>query len=60
MTRSPSDESGQRGIGVFHPDKRPMQRIGIVPDIEVTRTIEGIHAGRDEILEEAIRQIRKR
>lgn len=45
------------GIGVFYPDKRPTQRIGIVPDIEVKPTIEGIKAGRDEVLEEALRQI---
>jgi len=46
------------GIGVFYPDKRPTQRIGIVPDVEVLPTIEGIRAGRDEVLEEAIRRIR--
>ena len=45
------------GIGVFYPDKRPTQRIGIVPDIEVRPTIAGIRAGRDEVLEEAVRQI---
>ena len=45
------------GIGVFYPDKKPTQRVGIVPDIEVTPTIEGIRAGRDEVLEEALRQI---
>jgi C-terminal processing protease CtpA/Prc len=46
------------GIGVFYPDKRPTQRIGILPDIVVTPTIEGVRAGRDELVEEAIRQIR--
>ena len=45
------------GIGVFYPDKRPTQRIGIVPDVEVRPTIAGIRAGRDEVLEEAVRQI---
>ncbi|MGA2671674.1 MAG: S41 family peptidase [Terracidiphilus sp.] len=45
------------GIGVFYPDKRPTQRIGIAPDKTVTPTIEGIRAGRDEVLEEAVRQI---
>ena len=45
------------GIGVFYPDKRPTQRVGIVPDIEVRPTIAGIRAGRDEVLEEALRQI---
>jgi C-terminal processing protease CtpA/Prc len=53
---------GQRtmisGIGVFYPDKKPTQRIGIVPDVEVRPTIAGIRAGRDEVLEEALRQIR--
>lgn len=45
------------GIGVFYPDKKPTQRIGILPDIEVKATIAGIRDGRDEVLEEAIRQI---
>jgi C-terminal processing protease CtpA/Prc len=47
------------GIGVFYPDKKPTQRIGIIPDFEVKPTIAGIRAGRDEVLEEALRQIRK-
>lgn len=45
------------GIGVFYPDKRPTQRVGIIPDTKVTPTIAGIRAGRDEVLEEAVRQI---
>jgi C-terminal processing protease CtpA/Prc len=45
------------GIGVFYPDKRPTQRVGIMPDIEVKPTIAGIRAGRDEVLEEAVRRI---
>ena len=45
------------GIGVFYPDKKPTQRVGIVPDVEVRPTIAGIRAGRDEVLEEAQRQI---
>jgi len=45
------------GIGVFYPDKKPTQRVGIVPDVEVKPTIAGIRAGRDEVLEEALRQI---
>jgi len=45
------------GIGVFYPDKAPTQRIGIVPNVEVEPTIAGIRAGRDEVLEEALRQI---
>jgi C-terminal processing protease CtpA/Prc len=45
------------GIGVFYPDKKPTQRVGIVPDIEVKPTIAGIRAGRDEVLDEAVRQL---
>ena len=45
------------GIGVFYPDKKPTQRVGIIPDIEVKPTIAGIRSGRDEVLEEALRQI---
>jgi C-terminal processing protease CtpA/Prc len=45
------------GLGVFYPDKQPTQRIGIVPDIEAHPTIAGIRAGRDEVLEAALRKI---
>ena len=45
------------GIGVFYPDKRPTQRVGIVPDITVRPTIAGIRQGRDEVLEAAMRHI---
>jgi len=45
------------GLGIFYPDKRPTQRVGIVPDLVVTPTIAGIRAGRDEVLEAAIRRI---
>jgi C-terminal processing protease CtpA/Prc len=45
------------GIGVFYPDKKPTQRIGIIPDIEARPTIQGIRDGRDEVLEAALRQI---
>ncbi len=45
------------GIGVFYPDKKPTQRIGIIPNREVKPTVAGIRAGRDELLEAAIREI---
>jgi hypothetical protein len=45
------------GLGVFYPDHRPTQRIGIVPDVVVRPTIQGIAAGRDEVLESAMRLI---
>lgn len=45
------------GIGVFYPDKLLTQRVGIVPDHEVTPTIAGLRDGRDEVLEAALHQI---
>jgi C-terminal processing protease CtpA/Prc len=42
------------GIGIYYPDGRETQRIGIVPDIEVKPTIQGIKERRDELLEKAI------
>jgi C-terminal processing protease CtpA/Prc len=42
------------GIGVYYPDGRETQRIGIVPDIDVKPTIKGIQEGRDEVLERAL------
>lgn len=45
------------GLGVFYPDKMPTQRVGIIPDVEARPTIAGIRAGRDEVVEVALRQI---
>ncbi|HWA33950.1 MAG TPA: S41 family peptidase [Cyclobacteriaceae bacterium] len=42
------------GIGVYYPDGRETQRVGIVPDIEVKPTIKGIKEGKDEPLDKAI------
>jgi C-terminal processing protease CtpA/Prc len=47
------------GIGVYYPDGTETQRVGIVPDIEVKPTIEGIKDGRDELMEKAIELIQK-
>jgi C-terminal processing protease CtpA/Prc len=47
-------ESMISGIGVFYPDRTPTQRIGIVPDLVVLPTVEGIRAGRDEVLEAGV------
>lgn len=47
------------GLGVYYPDGRATQRIGIVPDIEVKPTIEGRRSGRDEVLEKAMEVINK-
>jgi C-terminal processing protease CtpA/Prc len=45
------------GLGVFYPDGKPTQQVGIVPDIVVHPTIEGIRAGRDEVLEAALKAV---
>ncbi len=42
------------GIGVYYPDGGETQRIGIVPNIEVKPTVQGLREGRDELLEKAI------
>ena len=52
-------KAGITGLGVYYPDGRGTQRIGIVPDIEVKPTIQGIREGRDELLEKAIELIQK-
>jgi C-terminal processing protease CtpA/Prc len=46
------------GLGVYYPDGRETQRIGIVPDIEVRPTLAGLRGGRDEVLERALEYIR--
>ena len=50
-------KAGISGIGVYYPDGKGTQRVGIVPDIEVKPTIQGIREGRDELLEKAIELI---
>ena len=46
------------GHDVRWPDGRQLQRIGLVPDIEIKPTIAGIRAGRDEVLERAVAHLR--
>lgn len=48
------------GIGVYYPDGRETQRVGIIPDIEVKPTIKGIREGNDELLEKAIEIINEK
>jgi C-terminal processing protease CtpA/Prc len=47
------------GIGVYYPDGKETQRIGIVPDIDLKPTIKGLIESRDELLEKAIEVINK-
>jgi C-terminal processing protease CtpA/Prc len=42
------------GLEVRHGDGRQLQRVGVQPDIHVAPTIDGIRAGRDEVLEAAV------
>lgn len=42
------------GMGVYYPNKQKTQRVGIVPDISVERTISSVTTGNDEILEKAM------
>jgi C-terminal processing protease CtpA/Prc len=42
------------GIGVYYPEGKETQRIGIVPDIELKPTIQGIKKGKDELINKAI------
>ncbi|WP_223788719.1 S41 family peptidase [Marinicella meishanensis] len=42
------------GIGVYYPNGQETQRLGIVPDVWVRPTIQGIREGRDEVLDKAI------
>lgn len=45
------------GHNVRHADGRQLQRIGIQPTIKVAPTIGGVVAGRDEILEAAVKHL---
>lgn len=45
------------GIGIYYPDGKETQRIGIVPDIEIKPTVEGIKKDKDEVLEKALQWI---
>lgn len=44
-------------LGVFYPDGKATQRIGIVPDIPSSPTVTGMQAGIDEVLERGIKEI---
>ena len=44
------------GVGVYYPDGRETQRVGIVPDIFVTPSINDIKNGKDRLLEVPLKQ----
>jgi hypothetical protein len=43
------------GSAVLAPDGTPIQGVGLTPDVRVTPTLAGLRAGRDEVLECAVR-----
>lgn len=47
------------GHDVRHADGTQLQRVGIQPDVEVSPTLAGIRAGRDEVLERAVEHLRQ-
>ncbi|HEV7609080.1 MAG TPA: S41 family peptidase [Steroidobacteraceae bacterium] len=47
------------GLGVFYPDRRPTQQVGVALDIECPNTIAGLREGRDETLDCALRELAK-
>ena len=40
-----------------HADGRQLQRVGLQPQVPVSPTIAGIRAGRDEVLEAALKYV---
>lgn len=46
------------GLGVYYPDGTNTQRTGVRIDVPVHATVEGLRAGRDEILEKALQIVR--
>lgn len=42
------------GLGVYYPDGRPTQRVGIVPDLHVYPDADDLQTGRDAVLQAAL------
>jgi C-terminal processing protease CtpA/Prc len=47
------------GIGIYTPDGKETQRVGIIPDIEIHPTIQGIRDGKDELLDKALEVVHR-
>lgn len=45
------------GLGVYYPDGRETQRVGIVPDVLVMPTVASIRQAQDEVLKRALELI---
>jgi len=50
---------GFTGHDVRHIDGRQLQRVGLVPDVEVRPTLAGIRVGQDEVLARALQYLRE-
>jgi C-terminal processing protease CtpA/Prc len=50
-------QTAMSSVGVYFPDGRQTQRVGIKPDIFVRPTVKGIRGKRDEVFERAIHYI---
>jgi C-terminal processing protease CtpA/Prc len=46
-------------VAVQWPDGRRLQRLGLVPDVEVKPTIKGLQEGRDELLDAAVAYVNR-
>jgi C-terminal processing protease CtpA/Prc len=49
--------TGFTGIGVYYPDRTPTQQVGVKIDVPCRPTIAGIRAGRDEVLDCALKAL---
>jgi C-terminal processing protease CtpA/Prc len=49
--------TGFSGIGVYYPDRAPTQQVGVKIDVPCAPTIAGIRAGRDEVLDCALKAL---
>ncbi|WP_316734936.1 S41 family peptidase [Pedobacter aquatilis] len=47
------------GIGIFYPDGTPTQKVGVKIDYRIKPTINGVKAGKDELLDYAIAILNK-
>ncbi|MDQ8006401.1 MAG: S41 family peptidase [Pedobacter sp.] len=47
------------GLGVFYPDGKPTQRVGVKIDYPIKPTVASIRNGRDELLEKAVELLQK-
>jgi C-terminal processing protease CtpA/Prc len=45
------------GLGIYYPDGRETQQIGLQPDVVVRPTLAGLRQGRDELRDRAVKLI---